>query len=45
VVAPFEQNDLYQGVPSGVPQTAMRLNRFSGCGAAGEIRRLKPFHA
>jgi hypothetical protein len=34
----------FSSASSGVPQTAKRLTRFSGC-CAGEIRRLKPFHA
>ena len=36
----FDQNDSYQGMPSGVPQGAGARIRFSGCG-----QRLKPVSA
>jgi hypothetical protein len=37
------KRDLYQGMPSGVPPTAVKYVGFSPCAAAGKPQRLKPF--
>jgi hypothetical protein len=37
------KRDSYQGMPSGVPPTAVKYAGFSPCAAAGEPQRLKPF--
>jgi hypothetical protein len=37
------KRDSYQGMPSGVPPTAVKYAGFSPRAAAGKLQRLKPF--